>query len=165
MPNVIAHGGSLFLKVFKLTLKWTGLAEVFERCMAPLRGIQFDSPGDAVESDVHLTKQCRLCMRIRGKDAVKTLMSELKLKSASVNTHRGTMAAAAKRASKKRKMAQSTTTAANQVAAENEDQIETGDSEDDDMDLFDFDIEDVMGEFAAGDGDVELDGEDPSFIF
>ena len=62
-------------------------------------------------------------------------------------------------------MAQSTTAAANQVAAGNGDQIETGDSEDDDMDLFDFDLEGVMGEFSAGNGKVDLDGEDPSFIF
>jgi hypothetical protein len=165
ISNVVAYGGSLVRSVFDLTLKWPDLAVVFETCMAPLRNMTFDTEGDELSSSELLTKLLRLYMRIRGKDAVKTLMCELKLKSASVNAHRASLAAAASIARKRRKQERAENDASNHSAAEADVQSDDEPCDDllsaDETDTLNIDLEEVAGEFEAGDGDIGLDEESP----
>jgi hypothetical protein len=101
LKNVISYGGSLVKQIRDLLTKWPVFLKAFNECLEPVRK-SAEEAGNDFDSRPLLLKMQEYYMRVRGKDAVKTIVGELKRKTASTNSHRGNMAAAASYSSAKR---------------------------------------------------------------
>ena len=160
MENVLAFGGAIISEVHRLTLNSAPIIEAFELCMRPVREVARKAGFTGVESKPLLEKVLRLFMRIRGKDAVKTLVSDLK-QSALANSLRGRLAASAAAKAKKNKIGRKTGAAATGAAAAGaaaaEAVISTPDEDSGEDSDDDFDDE-YEGLFDSGDIDaVDMD--------
>ena len=102
IENVLAFGGEVISEVYRLTRESNEIKEAFDACMGPVCRIARAAGCADVEGAPVLEKVLKLYMRIRGKDAVKTLVSDLK-QSAIANSLRGKLAATAAANDKKRK--------------------------------------------------------------
>ena len=94
MENVLAYGGEIISELYRLTRESVEIQEAFDTCMGPVRETARSSGFTGVDGAPLLEKVLKLYMRIRGKDAVKTLVSDLK-QSAIANSMRGKLAATA----------------------------------------------------------------------
>ena len=75
MENVLAYGGEIISELYRLTRESVEIQEAFDTCMGPVRETARSSGFTGVDGAPLLEKVLKLYMRIRGKDAVKTLVS------------------------------------------------------------------------------------------
>ena len=100
MPNVIAFGPKLLSKVHGLALESQPIREAFEECMLLVHEQTANAQVSFIDSTPLLQHFLRMYVRMRGKDFVRILLSELKLKQAApvTSSTRGKLAAAASKA-------------------------------------------------------------------
>ena len=78
MEHLIAYGGELLNAVRSLTSNWPFLKEAFEECASAAREQAAMEENTFDRENLIIEKLLRLYMRIRGKDAVKTIVGVLK---------------------------------------------------------------------------------------
>jgi len=133
MENVLAFGGKIISEVYRLTRESKAIKAAFDTCMAPVREVARAAGYTGVNGAPLLEKVLKLYMRIRGKDAVKTLVSDLK-QSALANSTRGRLAATASASARRRGSKRTSSEIASELSGE--------------FDAVDMDLAEVTEEFS-----------------
>jgi len=149
MKNVLSFGGEIISEVFRLTRGSDAIKAAFETCMGPVREIARSAGYTGVDGAPILEKVLKLYMRIRGKDAVKTLVSDLK-QSALANSTRGRLAATAPASAKKYSSKGTSSEIVSELAGE--------------FDAADMDLAEVTEEFFLEPNSTPNEGSSSEFV-